>query len=642
MSDTPTDTPSDVPTDTPADAPTDTPADAPTDTPADAPTDTHTPVTNSVDASTESVHTKYNDASYFQYQQRLFYELFADCLVNWIIDINKPVVADKPVQIKSFIETWTYALYTRGIKRRRITYGQNLPDLSTIETVDELPNIVELREQNIVGQSMEADAKYLLAVKSGNAFQQLFYGTSSSVLLQFYYDKRAPGFNKSDPLTMFCRHIVFDLNSLSIISTGLPGAIDYDNFIMSQGSDGICIEEFLEGTMLVYNQRLGQFGQQSVTTTSEQSIEPESNQKPTATVAQNDWALSTRRKLGTSFFNNPGKTFDQMFNDNNVIAHTDLTQIPCVDYLDDKVLVFNLEHSENRVVNPITNNRNTLVAVYQLPGDFNNVQKSVNSLLNIAFNAHMANTSSSPSPSYSPSPSLSPSLDLRSDTLEMLYDGLKQIVMAHALVAEIKQLNVQAVVTDLMRLGVKGLNVPTRLFTYHGTEPLTVINSMIKNMDQYMAGVMLKTANETRRSKIRNPVHYNLLRIKGTRPITISDRNKHNLFEVYWNLRQRGLDAIQQFLEVFDNNLATYKNIFTWYEVLINGMNHQLFQEYHNVFVRKSMLPHAISYAFKPLCGELHKIYKTTRIPVSRDTVTQFITKLDHNQVYWRLFGIDA
>lgn len=605
-----------------------------------------------IEISSAEQQQQFNDASYFQYQQGLFYGLLGECLVNWVHQIkgvainigsnnsnsnpadNSTGVEEKP-QIRSFIETWSYALYQRGIKRRMIIYGPDLPDFSQISSVDDLPNSKELREQCLIGKSAEEDAVYLAAAKSGNAFQRVFYGRTSSALLQFYYDKPAHGFTKSDPLTMFCRHLVFDLNTMSIVSIGLPGALSYDAFMTSIGSDGVSIEEFLEGTMVVYNQRLAHFGQQSVgAVESFASIEQgatDANQKK----PQNDWALSTRRKLGTSFFNNPGKSFDQMFRENNTSAGTEFGDI---DYLADKVLVFNVEHCENRVVNPVVNNRNTLVAVYQLPADFNIVRGSVGNVLNAVFNAGIQDSeSTSISTESVESPTSTPD-----DRNEMINTMLRKAVMDHAAVAEVKQLSIQTVVSQLTEQGVKGLRTPTRLFVYHGTDPLTVINSMIANMDQYMAGVMIKTASETRRAKIRNPAHYELLKIKGSSPITISDRNKHNLFKVYWQLRQRGPDAIQQFLDVFDNKSATYKNIFTWYDILISGMNHQLFQEYHNVFVRKSMPAQMISYAFKPLCGELHKIYKSEHKPITRDSVIQFVIKMEHNQVYWRLFGIDA
>ena len=579
------------------------------------------------------VQYQFNDASYFQYQQGLFYGLLSDSLVSWVQQIKAAAsvmpttVSDEKPQIRSFIDTWCYALYQRGIKRRMITYGTDLPDFSGITSVDELPGATELRAQSVIGQSPEADAVYLTAAKTGNAFQRVFYGRTSSALLQFYYDKPANGFNKSDPLTMFFRHLVFDLNTMSIVSIGLPGALSYDAFMTSQGSDGVSIEEFLEGTMVVYNQRLAQFGQQSIS--SQEATEGQQETSDMTSKPQNDWALSTRRKLGTSFFNNPGKSFDQMFRENNSTAGTEFGDI---DYLADKVMVFNVEHAENRVVSPVINNRNTLVAAYQLPTDFNAVRASVSGVLNAVFSAGVQEPTMVENESTDIPPSLS----------ETLVVVLRNAVMAHATVAEVKQIQVATVVKDLSALGVKGLRAPTRMFVYHGTDPLTVVNSMIANMDQYMAGVMLKTASETRRTKIRNPAHYELLRIKGSGPITISDRNKHNLFKVYWSLRQRGPDAIQQFLDVFDNKTATYKNIFTWYDILISGMNHQLFQEYHNVFVRKSMPAQAISYAFKPLCGELHKIYKSERKPITRDIVIQFVSKLEHNQVYWRLFCIDA
>jgi len=582
-------------------------------------------VEQSVDVAINIPEQQFNDASYFQYQQGLFYELMAECLIKWINQINvKPKSEQEDAGItttpvRSFIDSWTYALYTRGIKRRVINYGADLLDFSGYQSVDELPNADQLRANGVIGVSAEADAAYLDAAKAGNAFQHVFYGRTSSALLQFYYDKQAPGFNKSDPLTMFCRHVVFDINTMSIVSVGLPGAINYDTFMTSIGSDGVSIEEFLEGTMVVYNQRLALYGQQSVS-----ASQDESNDQTIKNIEQkqpkNDWSLSTRRKLGTSFFNNPGKSFDQMFRENNESAGTKFGDI---DYLADKVLVFNVEHIENRVVNPAITNRNTLVAVYQLASDINLIQQSVGNVLNAVYNtgSMVAKTGT----------------EFTDEQMTIRY-----AIMTHATTCSVKQIQVADVANELAKQGIYGIRTPNKLFVYHGTEPMSVISSMISNMDKFMPGVVLKTTGETRRTKVRNPVHYELLHIKGSGSITISDRNKHNLFKVYWNLRQRGVDAIQQFLDVFDNKSATYKNIFMWYDILISGMNHQLFLEYHNVFVRKTMQAQAISYAFKPLCGELHKIYKSERKPITRDTVIQFINGLDHNQVYWRLFGIDA
>ena len=57
---------------------------------------------------------------------------------------------------------------------------------------------------------------------------------------------------------------------------------------------------------------------------------------------------STRKNLGTSTFNTK-KKFSEMFEENNMIAGTDLNSIP-EDIMKDTALVFNVEHVENYMV----------------------------------------------------------------------------------------------------------------------------------------------------------------------------------------------------------------------------------------------------------------------------------------------------
>ena len=64
--------------------------------------------------------------------------------------------------------------------------------------------------------------------------------------------------------------MLFDLNSMSIVSIGVTKAIDYDKFMnnlklninLNENKDysqKIIIEEFLEGTMVIYNPFASQF-----------------------------------------------------------------------------------------------------------------------------------------------------------------------------------------------------------------------------------------------------------------------------------------------------------------------------------------------------------------------------------------------
>jgi hypothetical protein len=524
--------------------------------------------------------------AYFNYQIGQFYGHLFKCLNEWN-EIYHGRVNDtwcqEMVKIanrewNSFADYWSYALYRDcGVKRRYHRYG---PDFVADETVE---------------------GKYL----------SKFFGKTRGCLVQFFYDKTLKGYNKTNPVTQLCRHLVFDMNSMSIVSLGVTKALDnvmFSNYVGCNPLDTenpnnkvpVTVEPYLEGTMVVYNPRLASFKMSALTKQHEdEDVEEERVPKT--------WTVSTRKSLGTSFFNNPGKTFQCMFDENMVAQGVQLSTLP-ESYVKNHVLVFNTEHVENRIIDPAPNNRNTLVAVYKLNCEDYMSGEKVTELLTV----------------------LSQS---KAEQFGELYSAL---VSNQLSIVELKD-----AVSELKGHGIE-ITTPQTLcdLSFCNLETSTVVNGFIAGMNEYCPGIMIKSGGGLR-TKVRNPKYTELLTLKGNTPISIHSQNKKNLFKLFWHLRQSGNDHVTKFLEVFDTEAKNYMHIFDWYKNCIHMMTQNLFMEYMSVFVEKKRHASTIPYEFKPLIGELHKLYTSSKQATTKTRVIEFVNGMKWNQVYWRIFGIE-
>ena len=530
--------------------------------------------------------------SFLNYQVMHFYEYLKKSLYEWNEFYHKRTNDAWPAGIKalagkewkSFADYWSYSLYRDcGVKRRYHRYGDDLP-------------IIEPETD---------ESKYMTA----------FFGKSRGVLVQFFYDKDLSSYNPANPITQLCRHLVFDMNSMSIISLGVTKSLDpvvFEQFVGCNSDPAnpenklhVRVEEFLEGTMVVYNPALSKYKM----TIMEDMLAEEDDQ---LAETPKTWALSTRKALGTSYFNNPGMSFQQMFDQNMESGGIDFGKVP-LDYLMSHVFVFNVEHRENRVIHPEPQNRNTLVAVYKL----NCSELASGELTTIMLEKYRAVCDE---PTY--------------------IDAVKQMDMIRS--AQLDVLDLDTVLAELAGFGVI-MNRVTKHFDFSGAELVNspAINAIMKGMGEYTPGVMISGPGGLR-TKVRNPAYAELLTLKGNTPISINAKNKKNLFKLYWMLRRNGQDSIKKFLALFDTPEKAYSNIFDWYRNCIHALTHNLYIEYLTVFVEKKRNSSTIPYEFKPLTAELHKQFKETHLPTTKDKVIQLINKMDWNKVYWRIFGPDA
>ena len=678
-------------------------------------------ITSDMDENNQQTTNMQPQPLYLTQQVNAFYQFLYLCMMEWrqlcsvsMDDVegrNKLAVPEYVKKVdttryRAFLDYWSYRLYQEfGIKRRILRYG---PSDTTI--TEDNSSQANDNEEPEVKEETSQDSDKLEVKDSDESDLATFYGKSSSILVQFFYDKALRGYDKCHPITQLCRHMVFDMESMRIVSLGVTKAFDFDwvaNGITSGNTkpDAPCafrLEEFLEGTMVVYNPTLETYGQQSLskyvdadeaeeqarednmtrvsnnkdtipstdtatttttttdtattttdtattttdtaTTTTDTATTTTDTATTTTDTASGDGGdggdggddtsgtqikkrhlgVSTRKKLGTSYFNNPGKTFGDMFGENNKLAKVDLELWP-EEFLKSHCFVFNVEHSENRIVNPEPNNCNTLVAIYKLcdPSITNNLP-SAKSLVTAFMKEDPLKYTTDP--------------DVQS-RLNVLWNGL--CTYGAACIYQIPVQFMEKYVSNM--LGDINMPIISKQVAFCDESMLktkTKAWEIINEQSKYQPGIMIYDTLRGIRTKIRNPKYSQLLDLKGNVSITVSEMNRRNLFKLYWRLRQSNDGRIGKFLKEFDTADNVYKNIFDWFKLSIHTMTENLYLEYLGVFVKHTKPAREIPYEFKPLCGELHKTYMENRHPTTRFVVMNFVNNMPYFQVYWRLFGL--
>jgi hypothetical protein len=499
--------------------------------------------------------------SHFSRQIDAFYQQLYNELNIYLSDDN--LTKSDGSSYRNFLEYWTYTLYRDyGIKRKIHKYGES--------------------------------------VESENDLERKIFGDNKKLLIQFYYNKGSKSYDKSKLITQLCRHMLFDFASFSIVSLGVTKSIKLETMFNSipattdEGYRSLVIEEFREGTMLVYNPSLKQFNYKII----QKEVDEESENSERQI---RHFETSTRRKIGTSYFNNPGMTFQQMFDDNN--NNLDWDKIS--DNIKDKYcFVFNVEHSENRIVSPYIKNQNTLVAVYQLKD--------------------------------------------RNDNLDILEDLIKNnkitvntefMKLREDVIIEIPPY----VINNLFQSTYnQTVNVPNVISPFQGSfdDLQKYTSNLISQQGKFDVGVVVKDMYSGLRSKVRNPSYSSLLELKGHYPISLNEANNDSLFRLWWRLKND--KKIKQFLSVFETSSGEYEQLFRSYYDKLVSMTQNLFDVYQTVFVRKEMPAKDIEYKFKPMCGDLHKAYMEEKRGRIKKDVIEYINSREWYQIYWRLFGLQT
>jgi hypothetical protein len=480
---------------------------------------------------------------------------------------------------------------------------------------------------------------------------------SNDYIALLYYSKTAKGYKKYEPITMLCRHMLFDLRYMRIISLGIPKAIHIDDFCKTYAIDKTNQETntnvvntiknekyrlyyFTEGTMMTYNPSLKKYNITIINTESDDEDEDGDENKAYNNLDtlsndlekidlekidldknieiqfNNQFMYSTRKVLGTGSFGS-NKSFLDMFEENNKLYNTDLSIIPS-ELIKDTVLVFNIEHPENNIISTIKRNTNTLCAVFKFKPEITSISE---------FTTIM-------------------SIEYLPDTPEyetLIYDGFKNL--ATNMVTQIQVSNYKKYLKDnnvnvnfyLPKIVKSFSNTNNEIIDIY-TVNIEKLERIVNSKSKYFHGYILYGLNGER-TKITNKKYKDLCELKGNKPIVIDQSNTKNLFYLYCRLLKQ--NNVINFLKEFDvDNIGnvTYKQIFMWFYTLLHNYSINLFKIYHYSFVKKTFNKPDIPYSLKPLCGDLHKMYKSNSTPITNTIVEQYLFELPASKLFWRLF----
>ena len=483
-----------------------------------------------------------------------------------------------------------------------------------------------------------------------------------------YYSKTAKGYKPNEPITMLCRHMLLDMRYMRIISLGIPKAVKLDDFCNTYNIDKtksttnltsdvsgnnevpeipkFRLYKFPEGTMITYNPSLKNYNITPITSSSEIDIETDEicemdvdmpnidlqpNELQEVNLGQEHsidslcedfnkkMMFSTRRVIGTSNFSSM-KSFMEMFEENNKIANTNLDAIP-EDIMNDTVLVFNIEHPENKIISSHLRNFNTLCAVFKFKSEIT----SQSEYSNIA----LADSELSIRESFK-------------------YLGTNMVT----------QIQVPIYNKTLLEMGLNiNFHFPEVIKSFDRKTPegsimntnanylsIEALNNIVVNRPKDFQGFIIYGLNGER-TKISNQKYKDLKDLKGNKPIVIEQWNMKNLFYLYWKLIKD--NKIAEFVAEFDVSLKAqtkqtsqnnYMKLFNWFSILARKFSLDLFKVYHYSFVKKTFIKTDIPYALKPMCGDLHTQYKANKTPISQTMVEQYIFNQPANKIFWRIF----
>ena len=516
---------------------------------------------------------------------------------------------------------------------------------------------------------------------------------SNDYIALLYYSKTAKGYKNTEPITMLCRHMLIDLRCMRIISLGIPKAVKLDEFcntytIVKTNCETNCekyrMYYFTEGTMMTYNPSLKKYNITIVNTDSDQDLEnperkdqdqdqdlenPErkdqdqdedkdlddyemvnretiddtsiTNKLETIDLDKsveikfnNQFMYSTRKVLGTGKFGS-NKTFLDMFEENNKVYNTDLSLIPS-ELIKDTALVFNIEHPENNIISTIKRNTNTLCAVFRFKSEIDS-QREFSEIMLIEYKSNYKSV-----------------IEIDNNST-LIYEGFKTLgtnMCTQIQVSNYKKylsdnnINVNfylpKVVTKFEKVTTNTIdNIEVKEQIDIQSLSISQLETLVNNKSKYFHGYILYGLNGER-TKITNKKYKDLCELKGNKPITIDQSNNKNLFYLYFRLLKQ--QNVSKFLKEFDTdntgttNTTTYKQIFMWFYTLIHNYSLNLFKTYHYSFVKKSFNKPDIPYDLKPLCGDLHKMYKSNNTPITNTIVEQYLFDLPASKLFWRLF----
>ena len=513
-----------------------------------------------------------------------------------------------------------------------------------------------------------------------------------------YYSKTAKGYKNTEPITMLCRHMLLDLKCMRIISLGIPKAVKLNDFCNTYSinkadastnymkkenttnddkttddkNNKYDIYYFSEGTMMTYNPSLSKYNftfvecgdsedededdndepKPKIETEPETETETEDTtllenslniEKPVEIKFVNQFIYSTRKILGTGHFNSY-KSFLQMFLENNMVNKIDLTKIP-EEYVKDTVLVFNIEHPDNTIISTIKRNSNILCGVFK----FKNEEQSNQEFEKITTITYSLENENDIKKHFEVLGHTMVTQIKVKDFKQQLYDNNIKINLQLPKLIKYFEKSTSEKSTDDKE--DKSSDVKKDKEIDVNTFSLEQLEYIVDNKSKFFHGYIIYGKNGER-TKIANKKYKDLCELKGNKPINLEQCNIKNLFYLYIRLIKQ--KNVQKFLKEFDIEnttittttqplplqftLTSYKQIFMWFYSLVNNYAIKLFKVYHYSFVKKTFEKKNIPFSLKPMCGDLHTLYKSNNVPITKNFIEQYLVEQTASKLYWRLF----
>ena len=409
--------------------------------------------------------------------------------------------------------------------------------------------------------------------------------------IQLFYDKKEVGYNKDDPVTQICRSLVIDAKTLRIISMGVPKSYNLDDYkdeypVISEESD-FKVQEYPDGTMIVFCPELTNYDSSIMDHVNTESDTLTENEERVV----KDIKISTRRKLGTGYFNNSNKSFADMFKENFELSGFDMNCL--VDnYSKDYCFVFNVQHQDHRMITPGVS-QNTLIKVYKTK-----------------------------------------SREISQKQFSLVISSLGQDTFDRELKTYFTDIVVEVPLEDFRK--------ETNMDKLHYLQQVYLtdmswdgIDTYVKSLDCYNQGICL-VSPDGKRTKMRNPKYTVLRELKGHAPIFLEEKNRLNIFKLFWRLRQNK-GQIAEFCKHFDKG-GMYMVIFNDFRNTIHQFTDTVFKTYHALNVERKIQRDEVPWHIWPLLCDLHKKYREEKIKIYPHVVFTYINTMPILRVYERVF----
>ena len=418
-------------------------------------------------------------------------------------------------------------------------------------------------------------------------------------IVLYSYRKQHPKFNPKDEITQFCRHVIFDIKNMKILSFGIPGSGEFEEHFeqypktkFDEKLNGP-IEDFKTGSMIIENPSISnnvRFYQKKIKK-DEDEIIGEDIQIPEF----KDISISTRNKIGTSNFNS-GYTFADIFNANH--RNAEVKRLTDIGKLGENLcLIWNSSFKDEQLTDV---SENTLVGAYYL--GMKTEEECQISWGNVL------------------------SAESEEERFNASQKHFENLVISRDL-TEIKK--------SFSDNGCGNIKIPEE----YKFKTLEELKEYVFRQPFTFQGLTIWTLGGVR-VKVINPAYEYVRDLSGNECIQISKGNERNLYKLWHHLLIE--KKLEEFMKYYDKK-GIYRNIFQSYYIKLNNFVRELFESYQSIHVKKPKKQFSeVPFRVRDLCYQLHGEYKNSpvdnKVIITPKYVKNFVIQMG-DKIYNRIFN---